>query len=166
MKQCCDKQVDQRQKLVENTLAATMNSPMPELRPTILNRIVIMEGNGHLQRTLQELFSSEGYEVDLVPEGLAGLEMLRQRRPSAVIVDLQHPGPFGARSLQNNCEFNSRSAPCNSWCQLGGYGESTSAGSGCRRLCDRTVQFARAYCATARPHKACITHRFGRFISR
>jgi DNA-binding response OmpR family regulator len=96
MKQCCDKGLDQRQKLAENTtLAATMNSPMPELRPTTLDRIVIIEGNGTLQKTLQELFSSEGYEVDLVPDGLAGLEMLRQRRPSVVIVDLQHPGPSG-----------------------------------------------------------------------
>ena len=96
MKQCCDKAVVQRQKLVENTLAVTMNSPMPELRPPTPDRIVIMEGNGPLQRTLQELFSSEGYEVDLVPDGLAGLEMLRQRRPSAVIVDLQHPGASGS----------------------------------------------------------------------
>jgi RNA polymerase sigma-70 factor (ECF subfamily) len=96
MKQCCDKAVDQQQKFVENTLAVTMNRPMPELRPTTLDRIVIIEGNGPLQRTLQELFSSEGYEVDVAPDGPAGLEMLRQRRPSAVIVGLQHPGPSGS----------------------------------------------------------------------
>jgi len=88
MKQCCDKAVDQQQKSVENTLAVT--------RPTTLDRIVIIEGNGPLQRTLKELFSSEGYEVDVAPEGPAGLEMLRQRRPSAVIVGLQHPGPSGS----------------------------------------------------------------------
>jgi RNA polymerase sigma-70 factor, ECF subfamily len=88
MKQCCDKAVDQQQKSVENTLAVT--------RPTTLDRIVIIEGNGPLQRTLQELFSSEGYEVDVAPDGPAGLEMLRQRRPSAVIVGLQHPGSSGS----------------------------------------------------------------------
>ena len=88
MKQCCDKAVDQQQKSVENTLAVT--------RPTTLDRIVIIEGNGPLQRTLKELFSSEGYEVDVAPEGPAGLEMLRQRRPLAVIVGLQHPGPSGS----------------------------------------------------------------------
>ena len=96
MTQCCEKGVDRQQKFVENTLAVTMNSPMPELRPTTLDRIVIIEGNGPLQRTLQELFSSEGYEVDVAPDGPAGLEMLRQRRPSAVIVGLQHPGPSGS----------------------------------------------------------------------
>src|ERR1700678_3837102 len=73
-----------------------MKSPMPELRPTTLDRILIVEANGVLQNILRELFSSEGYEVDLVPDGYAGLEMLRQRRPSAVIVGLQHPGPSGS----------------------------------------------------------------------
>ena len=58
-----------------------------------LDRIVIIGGNGKLQKTLQEFFSSEGYEVDLVPDGPAGPEMPRQIRPSAVIV--QQPGPSG-----------------------------------------------------------------------
>jgi RNA polymerase sigma-70 factor, ECF subfamily len=97
MKQCCDKGVNQGQKakrcLVTTTLAANEDNPMSELGPATPDRIVIMEGNGLLQMTLQQLFSSEGYEVDLVPDGLVGLEMLRQRPPSAVIVDLQHPGP-------------------------------------------------------------------------
>jgi RNA polymerase sigma-70 factor, ECF subfamily len=99
MKGCCDKGVNQRQKakrlVVTTTLAATGNAPMSELRPATQDRILIIAGNGALQKTLQELFSSEGYEVDLAPDGLAGLEMLRQRRPSAVIVDPQHPGPSG-----------------------------------------------------------------------
>jgi DNA-binding response OmpR family regulator len=73
-----------------------MNKAMCELGPATLDRILIIEANGVLQNILRELFSSEGYEVDLVPDGLAGLEILRQRRPSAVIVDLQHPGPSGS----------------------------------------------------------------------
>jgi DNA-binding response OmpR family regulator len=68
---------------------------MSELRPATLDRILIIEADGALQKFLRELFSRGGYEVDLVPDGLAGLEMLRQRRPSAVIVGLQHPGPSG-----------------------------------------------------------------------
>jgi RNA polymerase sigma-70 factor, ECF subfamily len=99
MKECCDKGVNQRQKakrlVVTTTLAATGNAPMSELRPVTQDRILIIAGNGALQKTLQELFSSEGYEVDLALDVLAGLELLRQRRPSAVIVDLEHPGPSG-----------------------------------------------------------------------
>jgi DNA-binding response OmpR family regulator len=68
---------------------------MSELPLASANRILIIEANGALQTSLQELFSSEGYEVDVVADGVAGLEMLRQRRPSAVIIDLQHPRPSG-----------------------------------------------------------------------
>jgi RNA polymerase sigma-70 factor (ECF subfamily) len=99
MKQCCNKGVNQGQEAkrsgVTTTLAATVNNPMSELPPATLDRILIIEANGDLQKFLRDLFSWEGYEVDLVPDGLAGLEMLRRRRPSAVIVDLQHPGPSG-----------------------------------------------------------------------
>jgi RNA polymerase sigma-70 factor (ECF subfamily) len=98
-KQCCDEGVNGEQKakrlVVTTTLAAVVNNPMPEPPPATLGRILIIEANDGLQKSLQELFGSEGYEVDLVPDGVAGLEMLRQRRPSAVIVDLQHPGPSG-----------------------------------------------------------------------
>jgi len=99
MKQCCDKGVNQGQKakglVLTTTLLAAVNNPLSEPPPATLDRILIIEANGALQRSLQELFCSEGYEVDLVPDGVAGLEMLRQRPPSAVIVDLQHPGPSG-----------------------------------------------------------------------
>jgi len=81
--------------VVTTTLAAAVSNPMSEPPPATLDRILIIEANGALQRSLQELFCSEGYAVDLVADGVAGLEMLRQRRPSAVIVDLQHPGPSG-----------------------------------------------------------------------
>jgi RNA polymerase sigma-70 factor, ECF subfamily len=99
LKQCCDKGVNQGQKaksrVVTTTLAATVNNPISELRPATRDRILIVEADGALQKFLRELFSRGGYEVDLVPDGLAGLEMLRQRRPLAVIVGLQHPGPSG-----------------------------------------------------------------------
>jgi RNA polymerase sigma-70 factor, ECF subfamily len=99
MKQCCNKGVNEEQKakkvVATTTLAAGVTNPMPEPPPATLGRILIIEANDGLQKSLQELFGSEGYEVDLVPDGVAGLEMLRQRRPSAVIVDLQHPGPSG-----------------------------------------------------------------------
>jgi DNA-binding response OmpR family regulator len=48
-----------------------------------------------LRKILQRLFSSEGYEVDIVPDARAGLEMLRQRAPEAVVLDLLRPGFSG-----------------------------------------------------------------------
>ncbi|MEA3005558.1 MAG: two-component system, OmpR family, alkaline phosphatase synthesis response regulator PhoP, partial [Acidobacteriaceae bacterium] len=86
---------------VTTRLAATLNTPISALRPAtpdrvidrIIDRILVIESNHVLQETLRQLFCSEGYEVDLVPDGLAGLEVLRFSRPSAVIVHIQHPGP-------------------------------------------------------------------------
>jgi RNA polymerase sigma-70 factor (ECF subfamily) len=83
---------------VTTRLAATWNTPISAMRPAttpdrVIDRILVIESNHVLQETLRQLFCSEGYEVDLVPDGLAGLEVLRFSRPSAVIVDIQHPGP-------------------------------------------------------------------------
>ena len=78
--------------MAATTLAATSDTPISELRPATLGRIAVVERDGALQRILQRLFSLEGYEVDVVPDGAAGLEMLYRQRPSAVILDLPHPG--------------------------------------------------------------------------
>jgi RNA polymerase sigma-70 factor, ECF subfamily len=83
---------------VTTRLAATLNTPISALRPATtpdraISRILVIERNHVLQETLRQLFCSEGYEVDLVPDGLAGLEVLRFSRPSAVIVHIEHPGP-------------------------------------------------------------------------
>ena len=57
-----------------------------------MKSILVIEHDGALQRILQRLFSAEGYEVDVVPDGAAGLEMLRQRPPVAVILDIERSG--------------------------------------------------------------------------
>jgi DNA-binding response OmpR family regulator len=77
------------------SLEATLNTPMSELRPAAMERILVIEADGALRKILRRLFSSEGYEVDLVADGVAGLEMLRQRMPAAVILDLPRPGSSG-----------------------------------------------------------------------
>jgi DNA-binding response OmpR family regulator len=73
------------------TAAATLNTPISELRPATMDRILVIEGDDALRKVLRRLFSSEGYEVDVVPDGIAGLEMLRQKPPIAVILDIQRP---------------------------------------------------------------------------
>jgi DNA-binding response OmpR family regulator len=73
------------------TSAATLNTPIAQLRPATMDRILVIEGDDALRKVLRRLFSSEGYEVDVVPDGIAGLEMLRQKPPIAVILDIQRP---------------------------------------------------------------------------
>jgi hypothetical protein len=58
------------------TLAETLNTPMAELRPTPMQRILVIEADSALQEILRWPFSSEGYDVDVVPDGDEGLEML------------------------------------------------------------------------------------------
>jgi len=49
------------------TLASTLNASRCELRPAAMDRILIIEDDDALRKILRRLFSSEGYEVDVVP---------------------------------------------------------------------------------------------------
>jgi DNA-binding response OmpR family regulator len=79
--------------MAATTLAATLNAPVFELQSALTERILVIEHDGALRKVLRRLFCSEGYEVDVVPDRVAGLEMLRQRSPSAMIIDLQDTEP-------------------------------------------------------------------------
>jgi DNA-binding response OmpR family regulator len=77
------------------TLAATLNAPISELRPAPTERILVIEDDRALRKVLARLFSSEGYEVDVVPDGVSALERLRQGVPSAMVLDLPRPRSSG-----------------------------------------------------------------------
>jgi two-component system, OmpR family, alkaline phosphatase synthesis response regulator PhoP len=79
--------------MAATTLAATFNTPVFELQSDPTERILVIEHDDALRKILRRLFSSEGYEVEVVPDRVAGLEMLRRRSPSAMIVDLQDAEP-------------------------------------------------------------------------
>jgi DNA-binding response OmpR family regulator len=76
-------------------LGTALTAPIAELRPATLDRILIIEHDGALQKVLRRLFCSEGYDVDVVPDSVCGLERLRQRAPAAVVLDLPLPGSSG-----------------------------------------------------------------------
>jgi DNA-binding response OmpR family regulator len=81
--------------MATTTLATALTAPIAELRPAALDRILIIEHDGALQKVLRRLFCSEGYDVDVVPDSVGGLERLRQRVPAAVVLDLPRPGSSG-----------------------------------------------------------------------
>jgi two-component system, OmpR family, alkaline phosphatase synthesis response regulator PhoP len=82
--------------MAATTLAATLtHPPMSEPRSVPMERILVIENDHALQKILQRLFSSEGYEVDVVPDDVCALEKLRQGVPAAVILDLPRPGSSG-----------------------------------------------------------------------
>src|SRR5580704_14619613 len=77
------------------TLAAPLNTAISEPRLATVNRILVVEDDEALRKVLQRLLSSEGYEVDVVPDGVSAVEMLRHKTPTAAILDLLRPGSSG-----------------------------------------------------------------------
>ena len=63
---------------------------MTKKRSALAQRILVIARNRTLQRTLRRLLSAEGYEVEIVADNLDGLEMPRNRPPSAVFLDLRY----------------------------------------------------------------------------
>jgi DNA-binding response OmpR family regulator len=72
-------------------LAGSLSTPVCELQ-SVTDWILVIANDTGLRRVLERLFSSEGYGVEIAPDTVVGLERLRQRPFSAVILDLQHPG--------------------------------------------------------------------------
>src|SRR5215472_2407822 len=58
---------------------------------TRTQRILVIGNDGVLQKTLQEIFSSQGYEVEAAFDEDQVLEMFRLEPFSAVILDLPQP---------------------------------------------------------------------------
>ena len=146
--------------MAATTLAATSNTPVFELQSAPTERILVIEHDGALRKILRRLFSSEGYEVDVVPDRVAGLEMLRRRSPSAVIVDLPRPG-------SSECDLCKKIAdwipglPLVILSGSGCCGQGPSAGNGRRRLRDHTLQPTGTRCAFACVNQACVALQSG-----
>jgi CheY-like chemotaxis protein len=63
--------------------------------------ILVVGSDNALQKILQRLLSSQGYEVEIAPSSLNALRMLRQRPPAAVILDLPHAESHGHDLCRN-----------------------------------------------------------------
>lgn len=70
---------------------AILNTSLPEPRPSPIDRIAVVSDDGAMQKILRRLFSSEGYEVDVLPNSSFGLKALCQRPSSAVVLDVADP---------------------------------------------------------------------------
>src|SRR4051794_3273517 len=78
-----------------SAMAVSSNVAAIDVRAVRPDRIVVVEHDPALRKVLQRLFSAEGYQVEVVSDGVSPLDMLRSLRPSAVILDLQSPGSAG-----------------------------------------------------------------------
>lgn len=72
-----------------SAMAVALSVPAIDIRAVRTDRVVVMERDPALGRTLQILFSDEGYQVEVFSDEPSALNSLRARPPAAVILDLQ-----------------------------------------------------------------------------
>ena len=73
-----------------------------------MSRVLVIEDNPDLAFGLRNNLEIEGYEVEVAPDGHAGLAAARARRPDLVVLDLMLPGLDGFRVLKTLREYD----PC------------------------------------------------------
>lgn len=56
-----------------------------------METVLVVEDSRAMQRTLQRLFESDGLQVRIASDGVAGLESFRKQLPSIVVLDLKLP---------------------------------------------------------------------------
>jgi two-component system response regulator HydG len=62
-------------------------------------RILAVDDDASARKALKDLLSSQGYEVDLAPDGAAALEHIAERPPDLIVTDLDMPKMNGMQLL-------------------------------------------------------------------
>src|SRR6476646_3779406 len=83
----------------ENLPAMTFQN-VPQKSPSrtvtsATDRILVVEDDRAVQRSLRRLFEAEGYGVQTADDGASAVELFRSMSPSAVVLDLRMPGMSG-----------------------------------------------------------------------
>jgi DNA-binding response OmpR family regulator len=56
-----------------------------------MERILVVEDDLAVQKALRRLFESEGFQIEIAPNGRAGVEAFRKAPPAVVVLDLRLP---------------------------------------------------------------------------
>ena len=65
-----------------------------------LPKLVAIDDELEFTKTIDQFFSSRGYEVHVALTGTSGLELVHYHQPQVVLVDLKLPGMDGDQILQ------------------------------------------------------------------
>ena len=63
-------------------------------------RVLVMEDDPSVRGLLHTLLTSEGYDVVVAADGLAGLQNAREQRPALILLDVMMPDLGGVRVLE------------------------------------------------------------------
>ncbi|MBI4474252.1 MAG: response regulator transcription factor, partial [Acidobacteria bacterium] len=61
-----------------------------------MKKILVVEDDRAVQKALRRIFESEGYDVEVMPDGKAALDLFNSSPPAAVLLDLRLPGMAGS----------------------------------------------------------------------
>ncbi len=64
-------------------------------------RILVIEDDGHIAEGLKLNLSLQGYEVDIAPDGVSGLQKWKAGQPHLIVLDIMLPGIDGFSVLQS-----------------------------------------------------------------
>jgi two-component system alkaline phosphatase synthesis response regulator PhoP len=64
-------------------------------------RILIIEDDGHIAEGLKLNLSLQGYEVDIAPDGVSGLQKWKTGQPHLIVLDIMLPGIDGFSILRS-----------------------------------------------------------------
>lgn len=62
-------------------------------------RIVAIDDEAEFTKTIRDYLSARGYDVDIAFNGITGLELVDEKNPDVVLVDLKLPGLDGDQLL-------------------------------------------------------------------
>lgn len=71
----------------------TLHRALPYLGPgaNTMERILVVEDDHAVQKALKRLFETEGFEIEISPDGKSALEAFQRAAPAAIVLDLRLP---------------------------------------------------------------------------
>jgi DNA-binding response OmpR family regulator len=75
-------------------LRVSQAKKVPELADgegATMERILVVEDDHAVQKALRRLFEGEGFQIEIAPNGKAGVEAFRKAPPAVVVLDLRLP---------------------------------------------------------------------------
>ncbi|WP_416757720.1 response regulator [Roseateles sp. So40a] len=79
----------------------TESEPQPPRRETPVQRILVVEDDDEVRKSILQSLELLGHQVSSAPDGHAALLALRERQPSLLIVDYVMPGMNGAELIRH-----------------------------------------------------------------
>jgi len=83
--------VETNRDAVLQRVPGTLSRDSVTSRAAVMERILVVEDDHAVQKALRRLFETEGFEIEIAPDGKSALEAFRKNTPAAMVLDLRLP---------------------------------------------------------------------------